>query len=342
MPIKRGSGNAALGSSESSGRATSKPSGQAGSIGGSVNLPRRSNSGSPRTPRTPPQPNTGVIIGRTAGSGHPVTAQQPGSPTRGSPPPPRRTRSWTPPQQVKSPSPSRGSSPKCESLLPPSWKKLVSAAYCEETGRPICDRVRLIECSSGNGRRQDPCVFWLHTLVRWADLRITHKGRRPERGEDLTLFVLHAQRDPLPSRTAAAARRECSSQGQERRSSPNKKPTSPRQWVVTQVRVLSSPTYVEKGPSTAIGKVGGSLLRLALSGPLVEEAETSTGPSVSVSRSVTPPPSAAASPARRATPAGTPAPPGGPPLGLTGFGKSSSLFSSINLQRCIVAQYSAR
>lgn len=101
----------------------------------------------------------------------------------------RRARSWTPPKRG-----ARSTSLGSEKHLPPRWRQLVAQAYQEAIGKPLVDRIRLLECNSAPGRKADPHVYWLHVMVRWGDLRLVESERRPERGEDLTLFVLHCQR----------------------------------------------------------------------------------------------------------------------------------------------------
>eukprot|EP00427_Karlodinium_veneficum_P024272 CAMPEP_0169107840 /NCGR_PEP_ID=MMETSP1015-20121227/25105_1 /TAXON_ID=342587 /ORGANISM="Karlodinium micrum, Strain CCMP2283" /LENGTH=706 /DNA_ID=CAMNT_0009169415 /DNA_START=45 /DNA_END=2166 /DNA_ORIENTATION=+ len=136
--------------------------------------------------------------------------------------------------------------------LPPNWKNLLSDAYRDVTGRPLVDRIRLLESSSASGRRADtPHVFWLHTMVRWGDMRIIGSDRVPERGEDLTLFVVHSHLQAS----------DC-----------ERGHTEARTWNVASVRVLNSLSSV-CGPGQSeqrelIGRLGAILLYDAL-GPLL-------------------------------------------------------------------------
>jgi len=180
----------------------------------------------------------------------------------------RRTRSWTPKGKKRSKSCGSSSSKAVgpARLLPSHWRRLVTAAYCEETGRPIIDRVRLEQCSTSDGsgaptsRRamESPDVFWLQTMVRWADLSLSECGRRmPCRGEDLTLFVLRCS----SAAVSPDARFRSSSAARVRR------------WVVSSVRVLNSKPHGNSEDFTASGEVGGTLARWALGQSLWAECK---------------------------------------------------------------------
>merc|ERR1740129_1669188 len=78
--------------------------------------------------------------------------------------------------------------------LPSHWRTLACNAYQKVTSHSIVDRIRLLECYSAPRKRADQSIFWLHTMVRWGDLRLIDSSRCPVRGEDLTLFVLHYRR----------------------------------------------------------------------------------------------------------------------------------------------------
>lgn len=169
----------------------------------------------------------------------------------------------------------------------------------------VIEKVQLLECSSASGRRADQHVFWLHTRVRWADLRRREEALVAERGEDLTLFVFHTRRgDP---------REECASPSMKPHAHPNqelerrrrameqakqakhdvgggsghdlthheadevRQRRPRRQWTVAKVRVLKSSLFEDKGdgsiPGPTTGVVGGPLLRYFL-GQFVQDCDS--------------------------------------------------------------------
>lgn len=144
-----------------------------------------------------------------------------------------------------------------EMELPSHWQQLLSDAYRDVTGRPLVDRIRLLESSSASGRRADtPHVFWLHTMVRWGDMRIIGRDRVPERGEDLTLFVLHSHLQEF---------------SQNKRHH-NEQERDARMWNVVSVRVLNSLASVRGSGDCEkremMGRLGAILLYDAL-GPML-------------------------------------------------------------------------
>lgn len=185
--------------------------------------------------------------------------------------PDRRTNSqhpgsWTPPMQL---GPNFENGDVGESELPFGWRNLLSEAYREVTGRPMVDRIRLLESSSASGRRSDTDVFWLHTMVRWGDMRLVESRRCPERGEDLTLFVVHSYwRPPVGYEDIPSEERHASPRRRRHKSG------FERIWDVANVRVLNSLSSVddEGTGETAefIGRLGAILLYDAL-GPLLAD-----------------------------------------------------------------------
>lgn len=180
----------------------------------------------------------------------------------------QRCRSWTPPRypglnlegellgdaaQSAGSSSQGGERKGCDRELPSGWQRLVAGAYCEATGRPVVDRVRLLETASAPAQQDLAHAIWLHAVVRWADVvqaapTDAGKGHRTERGEDLTLFVVHrVARD-----AALAAPQRTSLLGG-------------RLWHVSSVRVLKSMPYQESDAQLQlIGHSGAGLLHLAL------------------------------------------------------------------------------
>eukprot|EP00929_Paragymnodinium_shiwhaense_P101210 TRINITY_DN64114_c0_g1_i2.p1 TRINITY_DN64114_c0_g1~~TRINITY_DN64114_c0_g1_i2.p1 ORF type:complete len:738 (-),score=167.11 TRINITY_DN64114_c0_g1_i2:87-2300(-) len=168
--------------------------------------------GTPRTPRAPPplgQRLAGVqsaVAMPTAQSSTPRGQMGSSSGSRARPAateaangPACAPRSQSPPvKHVVTRSASSTSTPVPESSLPPAWREMAAEAFRGSSGRPIVDRIRLLELSSTLPAVQgDQQVIWLHSAVRWADLQETEAGRTAQRGEDHTLFVLHVRRiDP--------------------------------------------------------------------------------------------------------------------------------------------------
>lgn len=162
-----------------------------------------------------------------------------------------------------------------EEGLPFGWRNILSDAYREITGRPLVDRIQLLESSAASGRRPDAQVFWLHTMVRWCDMRLVGSERCPKRGEDLTLFVLHGWRVNCGAATPDWSEDK---HGNVRRSA-KETPV----WNVASVQVLNSSSSASGPglPSTDedaefMGRLGAILLYDAL-GPLLEDNECDPG-----------------------------------------------------------------
>ncbi|CAE8718706.1 unnamed protein product [Polarella glacialis] len=209
-----------------------------------------------RTPR-PPGPPAGGGLSRGRARGPALTL-------------PRQTRSLTPslpsaPSASSPRSPGRGT----EKKLPGNWKDLAAHAYCEETGRPIADRVTLADFTFASGRKSES-LYWVNARVRWADLRITERGRVPQRGEDLVLFVLHG--NPIRMDSAGSISRANGS------SSPPSPRSVRRRWKVYSVRVIRHLPFTEEGNMTVAADAGGALLRLSLSLGAVTPSVKDTGP----------------------------------------------------------------
>lgn len=182
--------------------------------------------------------------------------------------PSQRSRSWTPPMGGSN---SRQigidarNSEVGDSALPLGWRTLLNEAYREFTGRPMVDRIRLLEVSSAPGRPTDGQVFWLHTMVRWCDMRLVGSERCPERGEDLALFVLNCCRGP-------AGHEELSVEEKIYRRRRGKQDMICK---VTSVRVLNSVYNMDEEGSAEqgefVGRLGAILLYDAL-GPLLADS----------------------------------------------------------------------
>merc|ERR1719265_2973430 len=127
----------------------------------------------------------------------------------------------------------------------------------------MVDRIRLLESSSASGKRVNTDVFWLHAMVRWGDMRLVGSERCPERGEDLTLFVLHSWQ-------VAAGSDDLEVKYHRRRANND----TDQVWNVASVRVLNSLGSLEdecQGEQAEfIGRLGAILLYDAL-GPLLAE-----------------------------------------------------------------------
>eukprot|EP00931_Biecheleriopsis_adriatica_P064501 TRINITY_DN39273_c0_g1_i1.p1 TRINITY_DN39273_c0_g1~~TRINITY_DN39273_c0_g1_i1.p1 ORF type:complete len:622 (+),score=76.08 TRINITY_DN39273_c0_g1_i1:74-1867(+) len=172
---------------------------------------------------------------------------------------PPRGRSITPPVPPRSISPRR----KDEKELPPNWKSLIASAFCEETGRPIADRITLTDFTSAASKKAE-LLFWVNAKVRWADLKITEKGRVPHRGEDVVLFVLHGTRPaspPSPKKSPRSVGSALTSRASQRATSP---PPGPVTWKVGSCRVLRHLPFNEEGDMPAAAILGGGLLKYAL------------------------------------------------------------------------------
>lgn len=175
---------------------------------------------------------------------------------------PRRSRSWTPPRRCDSPEPEgltlgadcapsvTSSGSDLEAVLPRGWRRLVTHAYRQASGRQYVDRVRLLECSTAAGRQENAEVFWLHTAVRWAELDVgAESGHVVDRGEDLTLFVIHCQ---LPREQGHGAML-----------------LGGRPWTVAAVRILNNLPFESEAPgkTSLRARAGGALLRFLLQEP---------------------------------------------------------------------------
>ncbi|CAJ1426876.1 unnamed protein product [Effrenium voratum] len=129
---------------------------------------------------------------------------------------------------------------------------MAARTYCEETGRPIVDRVTLLDYTGTSTKKSEP-MFWVNVRLRWADLRITEAGRVPKRGEALVLFVMQG-----PS-AGNASKVEWLSTGR------RIKGGTPGGWHVASMRVLRNLAYQEQNSSVLMASAGGALLRIALS-----------------------------------------------------------------------------
>jgi len=278
---------------------------------------------------------------------HSPPAQRKGSPRGGASSGARRARSWSPPKRGAPNSSAGGGS---EKALPSRWRTLVANAYQEATGKPLVDRIRLLECNSAPCRKSEPYVFWLHTMVRWGDLRLVDSERRAERGEDLTLFVLHCQRA-----AGASAKSACDFSGSQSASlgsvdALNLSQQSRRQqrlchwdvseesvpparqglitdagyqWSVVSVRVLNSLSALSDATgseSVHNGVVGAALFLAALGQLLTDVRDMSPGPP----HVRGPLSSGHASPSAPSGTPATPAPPGqAAPLSARGYNDGS-------------------
>eukprot|EP00933_Yihiella_yeosuensis_P056907 TRINITY_DN5635_c0_g5_i1.p1 TRINITY_DN5635_c0_g5~~TRINITY_DN5635_c0_g5_i1.p1 ORF type:complete len:853 (+),score=121.60 TRINITY_DN5635_c0_g5_i1:78-2561(+) len=149
----------------------------------------------------------------------------------------------------RSGSPRRAGSPERE--LPRRWENLAAQAYCEETGRPIADRIIPSDFTYASGKKGE-ALFWVNARVRWADLRIIDRGRVPQRGEDLVLFVLHGRllKDGTTTPSASA--------------------NGPRKWRVGSTRIIRHLPFAEEGGvenKPFIAELGACLLRTVLAAP---------------------------------------------------------------------------
>jgi len=210
----------------------------------------------------------GDDLSRTSRSNSPSRSASPKAQISRPTSPRRREGSVTPPAGR----PGKGNS---EKDLPPNWKMLAANAYCEDTGRPIADRVSLSDFTCATSKKSES-IYWVNARVRWADLRIMERGRVPQRGEDLVLFVLHGMpvgkpavgkpdRSPSPPRGGSSPRGAhagLSEAGRTRRStSPPKVANLPKTWHVGSSRVIRHLPFQDQVAMPTAADAGGAILR---------------------------------------------------------------------------------
>lgn len=144
---------------------------------------------------------------------------------------------------------------------------MLADSYCTETGRPIVDRIQLLDFTST--KKSEGSMYWVNARLRWADLRITDAGRVPKRGEVLALFVLQAS--PNQPRQGpewhsnghrvktAMAKATAKDRGKMTRS-----PSLTTTWQVASMRILRNLPFHEEYSTVLMANIGVQLLRCAL------------------------------------------------------------------------------